>query len=149
MLAAHVLQEQHPPCTTTNIPAIRIIVADVAFPQKPFLLKPFGRQNLSQDRASYSHRLSRAPMTAEKAFGMLAARWRITLRAIHTCMSVEKVDTLIVAACILHNVLTRLDEAEWRLPWEGENKYAPSGLGPQWSAHSKHTGASHCAHQGA
>lgn len=96
-----------------------VVVADAAFPLKPFLLKPFGGRNLSRDRATYNYRLSRARMTVEKAFGMLAARWRILLRTIH--MSVEKVDTLVVAACILHNFLTRPGDAECRLPCEGEN----------------------------
>ena len=36
-------------------------------------------------------------------------------------MSVEKVDKLVVAACILHNFLTRPGDAECRLQCEGEN----------------------------
>lgn len=51
-----------------------VIVADAAFPLKPFLLKPFGGRNLSRDKATFSYRLSKACMTVEKAFGILAAR---------------------------------------------------------------------------
>lgn len=92
-----------------------VIVADAAFPLKPFLLKPYGGRNLTRDKSRFNYRLSRARMTVEKAFGILAARWRIFLRPIH--MGVEKVDTLVMAACILHNFLTKPGDAECRLPW--------------------------------
>lgn len=94
-----------------------VIVADAAFPLKSYLLKPYGGRNLPRDRQKFNYRLSRARMSVEKAFGILAARWRIFLRPIH--MGVEKVDTLVMAACILHNFLSRPGDAECSLPWQG------------------------------
>ncbi|KAL2087971.1 hypothetical protein ACEWY4_016799 [Coilia grayii] len=85
-----------------------VIVAGAAFPLKSYLLKPYGGRNL---------RLSRGRMSVEKAFGILVATWRIFLRRIH--MGVEKVDTLVMAACILHNFLSRPGDAECSLPWQG------------------------------
>ncbi len=70
-------------------------------------------------RRIFNYRLSRARMVVESAFGILAARWRVLYTRIN--MKPERVDSVVLAACILHNLLSNpsenqrwLNEAEER-----------------------------------
>uniref|UniRef100_A0A8C7MHU4 Zgc:194221 n=1 Tax=Oncorhynchus kisutch TaxID=8019 RepID=A0A8C7MHU4_ONCKI len=81
------------------------MVGDAAFPLKPYLMRPYAGHNISYDKEIFNYRLCRARMTVEKAFGILAARWRILYQKINVLPS--EVDTLVVAMCILHNFLTK------------------------------------------
>ncbi|CAB1340738.1 unnamed protein product [Coregonus sp. 'balchen'] len=56
-------------------------------------------------------------MTVEKAFGILAARWRILYKK--TNLLPSKVDTLVFAMCILHNFLTKPCDVEMWLQQSG------------------------------
>lgn len=78
-------------------PAPFVMVGDAAFPLKTYLMKPYPAQDLDHDRRVFNYRLSRARMTVECTFGILSSRW-INLTPKH-------VDSLVVAACILHNFL--------------------------------------------
>ena len=80
-----------------------MMVGDAAFPLKRYLMRPYPGSNLSRPRNIFNYRLSRARMTVECAFGILAARWRV----FHTkiCMLPCHVDTIVMAACVLHNYL--------------------------------------------
>ena len=80
-----------------------VIVGDAAFPLKTYLLRPYPGTDLNHDKRIFNYRLSRARMVVECAFGILTARWRIMLRDIN--LRPENVDSLVVAACILHNYL--------------------------------------------
>ena len=78
-----------------------VMVGDEAFPLKPYLMRPYPGQNLPHKKKVFNYRLSRARMVVENAFGILASRWRILHRRIN--LHPKNVDTLVVAACILHN----------------------------------------------
>lgn len=80
-------------------------------------MRPSPRANLSYKKRIFNYRLSRARMVVENAFGILSSRWRIFLNRIN--LQPKNVDTLVMAACILHNFLLvpsknqrLLDEAE-------------------------------------
>ena len=80
-----------------------VMVGDTAFPMKPYLVRPYPGQNLTHPKKVYNYRLSRARRAVENAFRILAARWRIFHRKIN--LHPNKVDNVLIAACILHNFL--------------------------------------------
>lgn len=95
------------------------MVGDAAFPLKTYLMRPFPGNRIPRWRKIFNYRLSRARMVVECAFGILASRWRV----LHTRMNVqpENADSIVIAACILHNFLINpaenqrwLDETEER-----------------------------------
>uniref|UniRef100_A0A674DMB6 DDE Tnp4 domain-containing protein n=1 Tax=Salmo trutta TaxID=8032 RepID=A0A674DMB6_SALTR len=93
------------------------MVGDAAFPLKPHLMRPYAGNNISYEKEMFNYRLCRARMTVEKAFGILAARWRILYQKINLLPS--KVDTLVVVMCILHNFLTKPCDVEMWLQQGG------------------------------
>ncbi|XDV31444.1 hypothetical protein PO909_034127 [Leuciscus waleckii] len=84
------------------------MVGDSAFPLKTYLMRPFPGNRIPRWRQMFSYRLSRARMVVECAFGILSSRWRV----LHTRINVkpENADSIVTAACILHNYLTNPSE---------------------------------------
>ena len=78
-------------------------LGDDAFALKRWLLKPYSARNLTHDQRIYNYRISRARRVVENAFGILAARFRILLTTIP--MEPRRVETVVIACCILHNIL--------------------------------------------
>ncbi|XP_035432552.2 uncharacterized protein LOC118264220 [Spodoptera frugiperda] len=93
-----------------------VIIADDAFPLKPYLMKPFPFRNQPGPNRVYNYRLSRARRVVENAFGLLANRFRILRKPIELCP--EKVIKLVTAICVLHNFL---------LERSSRHVYAPQG----------------------
>ena len=91
------------PGTDVMIP--NVFVSDDAFPLKPYIMKPFGANNLvTYGSKVFNYRLSRSRRVVENAFGILSSRWRIFRRAIE-CQP-QTVDSIIWACVLLHNYLT-------------------------------------------
>lgn len=82
-----------------------VVVADDAFALGKHLMKPFPHRNMDAHQRIYNYRLSRARRVVENAFGICAARFRILRRPID--LSPEKVTTIVMAICALHNFLSR------------------------------------------
>lgn len=80
-----------------------VIVADAAFPLKPYLLKPYPGDNLERSQKVFNYRLSRARRVVENAFGILASRFRVFQKPI--AANVNTVDKVVLATCALHNWL--------------------------------------------
>lgn len=80
-----------------------VMVGDAAFPLKKYLMRPVPGQNLTHQKRIFNYSFSRARMVVENALGILASRGRIFQRRIN--FHPKHVDTLVVAACILHNYL--------------------------------------------
>ena len=96
-----------------------VMVGDAAFPLKTYLMRPFPGLRPPRWQRVFNYRLSRARINVECGFGILAARWRVLYTRIN--MKPENVDSVVMAACILHNYLNNptenrrwLDEAEER-----------------------------------
>ena len=96
-----------------NWPEKGVRVGDDAFPLRTNLLKPFRRRNLTIEEKVFSYRLSRARRVVENAFGILASRFRIFLRAID--LKVDTTELLVKAACSIHNWL-RMTSAKQYFP---------------------------------
>ncbi|KAJ8349682.1 hypothetical protein SKAU_G00248120 [Synaphobranchus kaupii] len=79
------------------------IVADEAFPLKPYLQKPYARRGLTTEQRIFNYRLSRARRVVENAFGILVNRWRVFLTTINLQPAI--VEELVLACCALHNYL--------------------------------------------
>lgn len=79
-----------------------LFVCDDAYPLKSNMMKPFSGGNLSREQDIYNARLSRARRCVECAFGILVNKWRILLKAIET-RTENKPETIVKAACVLHN----------------------------------------------
>ncbi|XP_024141057.1 putative nuclease HARBI1 isoform X2 [Oryzias melastigma] len=84
-------------------PAPFAMVGDATFPLKTYLMTPYAAEDLDHGEKLFNYRLSRARLTVERTFGILSARWRVLLQRIN--LSPENVNTLVIAACILHNFL--------------------------------------------
>ncbi|RVE57693.1 hypothetical protein OJAV_G00218720 [Oryzias javanicus] len=93
-------------------PAPFAMVGDATFPLKTYLMTPYAAEDLDHDQEVFNYRLSRARLPVGRTFGILSARWRVLLRRIN--LSPENVNTLVIAACILHNFLHNpLDNRMW------------------------------------
>lgn len=91
------------PLPGQTVPTPYVLVADDAFPIKPYIMKPFPFRNMEKDQRIYNYRLSRARRIVENVFGICAARFRILRRAID--VRPENVTTIVMAICSLHNFL--------------------------------------------
>lgn len=95
---------------TLNIPKIDahesmpyVIVADDAFPLKPYIMKPYPQRQLTKEKRIFNYRLSRARRVVENAFGIMASRFRVFLAPMS--IAPEKAEKVVLASCVLHNFL--------------------------------------------
>lgn len=79
------------------------VVADDAFPLQEHILKPYPHRNMDHDEQIYNYRVSRARRCVESAFGIMANRFRVLLNPI--CLDPKKVDVIVLACCVMHNML--------------------------------------------
>jgi len=77
-LTQNTLGSQEPkPIANTETVLPHVILGDDAFPLRTYMIKPYKGNFLSKENRVFNYRLSRARMTAENSFGILAARRRI------------------------------------------------------------------------
>ncbi|KAK3884288.1 hypothetical protein Pcinc_011453 [Petrolisthes cinctipes] len=84
-------------------PVDYFFVEDDAFALRSWMMKPYPERNLSKPERIYNYRLYRARRVVENDFGMLANRFRVfhsTINLMH-----DRVEAVVMAACVLHNVL--------------------------------------------
>ena len=84
-------------------PLPHVIVGDDAFPLRHYLLKPYPSRQLDISKRIFNYRLSRARRIVENVFGILTHRFGIFQKPIP--LEPNKVVTIVLAACALHNFL--------------------------------------------
>ncbi|KAJ8977827.1 hypothetical protein NQ317_011911 [Molorchus minor] len=87
----------------TDVYAPYVLVGDEAYPLKRYLLKPYPRQNLTDEQRIFNYRLSRARRCVECAFGILVAKWRCLKTELQ--VNREHVDIIVQCVCLLHNIV--------------------------------------------
>lgn len=89
----------------TDIELPHVIVGDEAFALKPNLMKSYPRRTAIEDRSKliYNFRHSHARRVSENAFGILSSIFRIYFTPINC--SIDHINNLIMATCILHNLI--------------------------------------------
>ncbi|XP_025203776.1 uncharacterized protein LOC112600693 [Melanaphis sacchari] len=100
---------QSPPKVGYKLPFV--FIGDEAFPLMENLMKPYGKHIAGHDEYIFNYRLSRARRVVENAFGILVTRFRVFLLPLN--ISVENVDAVVMASCVLHNFL-RKKSRQWR-----------------------------------
>lgn len=95
------------------------IVGDDAFPLSKNIMKPYPQRNLDKGKRIFNYQLSRARRVVENAFGILANRFRVFLTTIR--ISNDKVVTLILAACCLHNFMVETNKHTYLSAQDVEN----------------------------
>lgn len=89
---------------SSNISVPHVVLADDAFPLSYNVMKPYPLANITKEEKVFNYRLSRGRRIIESTFGILASRFRVFLTTIN--LSPDKVTTVTLAACTLHNLLT-------------------------------------------
>ena len=92
-----------------EIPIPYMLVGDDAFPLKDYLMKPYGRHDLTPLEENFNYRLSRARRIVENAFAHLSNRFRLFHARIETSVSTAR--KAVLAAVILHNVIKMREES--------------------------------------
>lgn len=103
----------------TNLASPFTLVADDAFPLQSNIMKPYSQRFATRERKVFNYRLSRARRVVENAFGILANRFRVLLTNIN--LPVDKVQTVTLAACALHNYLIKENSAFYLTDFDTED----------------------------
>lgn len=103
---------QDSPLVENGDPMPYVIVADEAFPLKPYLMRSYNRPTLTGNEGNkvFNYRLSRARRVVENAFEILSNCWRIFRTNIQ--VQPKSVDNTVLAACCLHNMLCQSRDFE-------------------------------------
>ena len=87
------------------------IVGDDAFQLSIFLMKPYSKKYLDDESRVFNYRLSRFRRVSENCFGILCSRFRLFLGRLN--LSLENIITIVLAGCVLHNMLCEKSRASY------------------------------------
>src|SRR5699024_4029699 len=92
-----------------------VILADRAYPLRPYLMKPYNGEwsKLSEAEKLFNVKLARARRCVECAFGQLVAQFQIFKGSLD--MENWKIDALIMTCFLLHNILIDMEDRSYRL----------------------------------
>ena len=91
-----------------NVEIPPLILGDVAFPLRTWIMKPHGDAILPDDKRYLNYRHSRARLVTEGAFGRLKSRFRVLFRK---CESHKEIVKMYGLACfVLHNLYIELGD---------------------------------------
>ena len=78
------------------------LVGDSAYPQAPWLIKPFPEGTRVNEEITFNKELSTARVVVERAFGILKNRWRILIKRLDSSLQFAIKTT--IACIVLHNI---------------------------------------------
>nr|XP_042912540.1 protein ALP1-like [Parasteatoda tepidariorum] len=107
-----VIKLPEPKCLPhTKILSPHVFVGDAAFALTCNMMKPYPESQALRDeeKSAYNYRHCRARRTSENAFGILCQYFRVFFKPI--ACKITMVNKLILACCILHNMLRRRNVA--------------------------------------
>lgn len=116
------------PSTNTAVPYM--LVADDAFALHEHIMKPYNARSATKERKIFNYRLSRARRTVENVFGILANRFRVLMTKIN--LPVEKVQTITLATCALHNFLIQENMGLYLNNVDSEDTNGCTFTGGEW-----------------
>lgn len=93
------------PLPNTNILMPHVFVGDEAFKLTSTMMRPYPKEqsNSNEEKSVYNYRHCRARRVSENAFGMLCQYFRVFFTPI--ALKPETTDLLVVASCIVYNML--------------------------------------------
>ena len=110
--------------TNDDLDVLYYMIGDDAFPLRTWMMKPYSRCGLSNEKRIFNYRLSRARRIVENAFGVLANHFQCILGTMR-----QQPDTVksIIAACIyLHNLMrTRYPGLQNAVMDQKDNEHRP------------------------
>ncbi|XP_019411082.1 PREDICTED: putative nuclease HARBI1 [Crocodylus porosus] len=85
-----------------NVTIPLVILADAAYPLKPWLMKPYEGNVTNLQKPVFNTGLNSFRMGVECAFGQMKGRWRMLTRCLK--MEQENIIAFVVAGCMLYNI---------------------------------------------
>ena len=82
-----------------------VYLGDSALAISTKIMKPYPHNVATYEQKVFNYRLSRARRVVENVFGILASRFRFYHTSLN--MSLDSVDAIVLASCVLHNFLVR------------------------------------------
>lgn len=98
-------QPQPLPLDANEVPFPYFFVGDEAFPLKTYLMRPYPRATLTDEKRICNFRLTLGRKTVECAFGMLTSKFRVF--DVPIACSEKVVKSIIASACVLHNYIRK------------------------------------------
>ena len=77
------------------------LLGDEVFPLKPWLMRPFPRKNMTEEKRVYNYRQSRGIRAIENTFGILVIRWRIFLTPTRARNMFWRVKVYTTTSCVM------------------------------------------------
>lgn len=98
----------------TNKMCPLVILADRAYPLKPYLMKPYVGEwsNLTEEQRLFNVRLATARRTVECAFGQVVSQFQCFQQSLD--MDDSKLDVLVMVCFLLHNVMIDREDRSYR-----------------------------------
>lgn len=96
------------------------LVGDSAYPQAPWLIKPFPEATRVNEEITFNKELSTARVVVERAFGILKSRWRVLSKRLDSNLKFTIKTT--IACIVLHNICLELND-DW--DDDGDNRDPP------------------------
>lgn len=106
-------------------------VADEAFPLASYMMRPYPKRTLNNEKRIFNYRLSRARKTIECAFGMITSKFGVLSTPIG-CTNINTVNNIIRSICVLHNFIRKKEGVRYRptfrLDDEGIGQLPPNDI---------------------